>query len=62
MTVSISSRFETFNLLTYDNVGKMRKLLQTTYKEDFDPSLDLPFEWRESDYLDHCTGGVTVYN
>lgn len=62
MTVSISSRFETFNLLTYDNVGKMRKLLQTTYQDSFDPKVDLPFEWRENDYPDHCTTGVSNSN
>ena len=30
MTVSISSRFETFDNLTYDNVGKMCQLLNRT--------------------------------
>ena len=30
MTVSISSRFDAFDRLTSDNVGKMRQLLTST--------------------------------
>lgn len=31
MTVSISSRLQAFDRLTFDNVGKMHKMLNTTY-------------------------------
>ena len=62
MTVSISSRFEVFDRLTYDNVGKMKKLIKTTYEDGFDPENDLPFKWRQDRYPEHCTTGVTDNN
>ena len=59
MTVSISSRFEAFDRLTFDNVGKMKKLLDTTYADEFDPVSELPFILSNDEtYEDHCTSGV----
>ena len=47
MTVSISSRFEAFDRLTQDNVGKVQKLLSTTYADDFEPERDLPYTFKK---------------
>ena len=59
MTVSISSRFEAFDRLTNDNVGKMKKLLDTIYTDEFDPVEELPFIFTNDEtYEDHCTSGV----
>ena len=48
MTVSISSRFEAFDQLTQDNLGKMQKLLSTTFADDFDTERDIPFKFKNS--------------
>lgn len=58
MTVSISSRFEAFDNLTYDNVAKMRSLLATTQVDGYDPDRDLPFNYIRELYP-YCTKGVT---
>ena len=59
MTVSISSRFEAFDRLTNDNVGKMKKLLDTIYTDEFDPVEELPFIFTNDEtYEEHCTSGV----
>ena len=55
MTVSIASRFEAFDRLTSDNVGKITKLLTSTYDPNFNPTRDLPFRFREDLYREHCS-------
>ena len=62
MTVSIASRFEAFDRLTSDNVGKITKLLTSTYDPSFDPKRDLPFRFREDLYREHCSQHVTANN
>jgi hypothetical protein len=63
MTVSIASRFETFDNLTSNNVGKMVKLLSTTYQRGNKPLNEiLPFEWREGKDEKHCTTYVEDEN
>ena len=59
MTVSISSRFEAFDRLTSDNVGKMRQLLGSTQSSSFDWRVDIPFKYVQEKYLDHCTSQVS---
>ena len=49
MTVSIASRFESFDQLTDDNLGKMEKLLSTTFADDFDTERDLPFKFKTNE-------------
>ena len=60
MTVSISSRFEAFDRLTSDNVGKVRQLLGSTQSDTFDPRMDLPFNYIEETFPERCTTGVSV--
>ena len=55
MTVSVSSRFEAFDRLTRDNVGKVRKLLSSTQIKNFTPKNDLPFEFIEEPLAYTCT-------
>ena len=50
MTVSISSRFDAFDRLTSDNVGKVRQLFSSMQRQDFDPQKDLPFIYIEERY------------
>ena len=59
MTVSISSRFEAFDRLTSDNVGKVRQLLGSTQNDEFDPRMDLPFNYIEERFPERCTEGVS---
>ena len=58
MTVSIASRFEAFDRLTSDNVGKITKLLTSTYDPNFNHETDLPFHFKKELYEVHCTRGV----
>jgi len=58
MTVSISSRFEAFDRLTQDNVGKVSELLHSTQRDNFDPDKDLPFQYVREALPDTCTDGV----
>ena len=55
ITVSISSRFEAFDELTYDNVRKVNQLLSTIYVDDLDPKTELPFKYYEELYPEYCT-------
>ena len=59
MTVSISSRFEAFDSLTRDNLGKIQELLSTTYAPDFDSSKDLPYTFKKEKYKENCSVGVS---
>ena len=58
MTVSIASRFESFNQLTKDNAGKIVKLMSTTQRNDFNPHDDLPYKFIEKTDPTHCSVGV----
>ena len=60
MTVSISSRFEAFDRLTQDNIGKVQKLLSTTYADDFQPERDLPYTFKKDKYAEHCSAQVSL--
>ena len=62
MTVSISSRFEAFDRLTYDNVGKMNQLLSATQRSDFNPLTDFPFNFVVEKYPEKCSSGVSLDN